>query len=374
MVQSIENLFITHLYNTGIINGKTITELITIYTNIKKTSTTFPSKLSPKERHSLYLLNFKNSMCASLMYFLSNLTDEQTESISLNLITKYFENSNKQNIKQLRSILLLKQSKINTYNKLYLMKRFAIWKSKTKNQIPNETETINKSTIPTSTPNTLHNHKSKPKYFSHKQNIFKIKLMKKELSNSLNKEEKSWDKKERLNLKECTFNPVINKAYNSHNVEHNNNKSNNNNNISVFERLYRDKERYDTRKEMKLIETEQLKSKENTFQPNTKINNNKLFDVNNHMNILFRTANNTKRKSSNQMKYHKEMLSRSYIKNENIKNNNTNNNTNHLENINHNTSLNKRNISEERKSNNTKLLYEKIGGYEFMIDDDDNNK
>ena len=93
------------------------------------------------------------------------------------------------------------------------------------------------------------------------------------------------------------------------------------------------------------------------------------------MKIFFRTVTNTKRKSNNQNNYHKTMLSRSYFKNENKRSdvNNNNNNTNHSENMNYNTSFNKRNISEDRKPNNTKLLYEKIGGYEFMIDDDDDN-
>ena len=40
MESHITNIFIRYLFDIGIINGKTVTDLITTYTNIKKTEST----------------------------------------------------------------------------------------------------------------------------------------------------------------------------------------------------------------------------------------------------------------------------------------------------------------------------------------------
>jgi hypothetical protein len=130
----------------------------------------------------------------------------------------------------------------------------------------------------------------------------KIKLTKKKANRSVSSiEEKSWDRRERESLEECTFNPVINKKYNVRNQCVDNCRSNNK--ALVFERLYKDKERYDTRKQIKLIEIEHLESKENTFRPNVNSNNNNCsFSIGNKAYDVSVSNYLTKMKSNNNNK------------------------------------------------------------------------
>jgi hypothetical protein len=131
----------------------------------------------------------------------------------------------------------------------------------------------------------------------------------------------------------------------------------------VFERLYKDKERYDTRKQIKLIEIEHLESKENTFRPNVNNNNNnntsfgignKAYDVS-VSNYLTKTKNNNNNKGT---------TSRSFI------------NYEKLEEVYKNYQLKKKTKGERSNSviiNNNKdniCTYEKIGEYHFELDNE----
>ena len=190
----------------------------------------------------------------------------------------------------------------------------------------------------------------------------KIKLTKKKPNRSVSSiEEKSWDRRERESLEECTFNPVINKKYNIRNKCINNCKCNNNKAL-VFERLYKDKERYDTRKQIKLIEIEHLESKENTFRPNVNnSNNNSSFGIGNKTYNVSVSNYLTKTKSSNN---NKDTASRSFI------------NYDKLEEVYKNYQLKKKTKGERSNSviiNNNKdniYTYEKIGEYHFELDNE----
>ena len=114
------NHFIKYLFEIGIIDKKSVTDLIKAYTNIKKNNTYENS------------LDFKDAMCASLIYYFNSINDEQKQKISLNLIVKFFENHQKKKERQLKLIILTQQSKEFTEKKEFLKKFVKKWKKKIK--------------------------------------------------------------------------------------------------------------------------------------------------------------------------------------------------------------------------------------------------
>ena len=88
------NHFIKYLFEIGIINGKTVTDFITTYTNIMKNETYKDT------------LDFKDAMCASLIYYFSSIDEEQRKTLSLNLIVKFFENHQRKKEQSLQRVLL----------------------------------------------------------------------------------------------------------------------------------------------------------------------------------------------------------------------------------------------------------------------------
>lgn len=235
------NHFIKYLFEIGIIDKKSVTDLITAYTNIKKNNTYENS------------LDFKDAMCASLIYYFNSINDEQKQKISLNLIVKFFENHQKKKERQLKLIILTQQSKEFTEKKEFLKKFVKKWKKKIKkNKLVKSFSSLNLST--------QYQKITHQKLFkNNKQHVpSRIKLMKKNsnLSSSM-VSEKSWEIKEREDFQECTFNPTINQ----------NSLRSSMNNISVYERLYKDKEKYDTKKQVRALEIEHYRAKDNTFKP-----------------------------------------------------------------------------------------------------------
>ena len=103
------NHFIKYLFEIGIINGKTVTDFITTYTNIMKNETYKDT------------LDFKDAMCASLIYYFSSIDEEQRKTLSLNLIVKFFENHQRKKEQSLQRVLLtvypiLQQSRVIKLN------------------------------------------------------------------------------------------------------------------------------------------------------------------------------------------------------------------------------------------------------------------
>ena len=231
------NHFIKYLFEIGIINGKTVTDFITTYTNIMKNETYKDT------------LDFKDAMCASLIYYFSSIDEEQRKTLSLNLIVKFFENHQRKKEQSLQRVLLtvypiLQQSRVIKLNSV--MKKWR--KNVSQKQM---------------------------KYIKTPQNIQKS-FSTLNLSTSLISE-KSWDKREREEFEQCTFNPVINQNFTRSSIG---------SNIPVYERLYKDKEKYDTRKQIKAIEIEHFFSKENPFKP--ELVSSKRYNKNNNGNFIER--------------------------------------------------------------------------------------
>ena len=110
-------IFISYLFDIGIINSKTVTDLITIYTNIKK--------------EELYkeniLLVFKKKMISSLVYYMNSLRDEQKENLCTNIVENFFVDYHKKRGQQLKSIINHKLIKQNIINSVSLIKNFYKW-------------------------------------------------------------------------------------------------------------------------------------------------------------------------------------------------------------------------------------------------------
>ena len=395
MVKGIETLFIRYLYDFGFLTGKTMTDVITIYTNNLKTT------LSPSQPHNTDGIDlFKTTMSATLKHFFSTLTEDETEAISLNLIAKYFEHSSFQKHSKLHSLVLLLHNKHKSFHRLLLLKALFKWKQK-KQQVPPPPPSIiipsdfnssfgSKAIIPSNNNSGFVSYnKIKQKKLNmntHNNNVnTKIKLTKKKGNRSASSmEEKSWDRRERESLEECTFNPVINKKYYARN---NCNKCidncKNNNQPHVFERLYKDKERYDTRKQIKLIEIEHLESKENTFRPNvnnccnSSVTGNKAYNIS-VGNCLSKTKTNNKG-INNDIMVKQSAMSRSFIQScvdydklEEIYKHYKSKKRTNGERSNSVTTNNNKDIC-TYKENGTKKTYEKIGEYHFLLDSEKEN-
>lgn len=235
------NHFIKYLFEIGIIDKKSVTDLITAYTNIKKKNAYENS------------LDFKDAMCASLIYYFNSIKDEQKQTISLNLIVKFFEHHQKKKEGKIKLILLSQQSKELIEKKEFLKKYLKKWKSKIKkNKLVKSISSLNLSTQyqKITHQKILKNNKQ------HTPSMIKLVKKNKNLSSSM-VSEKSWEIKEREDYQECTFNPTINK----------NPLRSSMNNMSVYERLYKDKEKYDTKKQVRALEIEHYRAKDNTFKP-----------------------------------------------------------------------------------------------------------
>ena len=185
-----------------------------------------------------------------LIYYLSNLDSTQRNKISLNLILNYY-NLNSKNKKEKLKYLIKNKNNIN--NKLLLLKKFIQWKNNLKTKEKNKNKPKNKN-------------KNNNNNFDYLNSITYSTNSNKEknslLSTKNSKYEKSIEKKEREELNECTFNPSINKT----NFLNNLNTTENNN---VFDRLYKDNEKYKNKKQIKALELEELRNNDFTFIPNT---------------------------------------------------------------------------------------------------------
>ena len=393
MVQGIETLFIKHLYNFGFLTGKTITDVITTYANFLKTTS---SQSQPHNTNDISL--FKTIMCSTLKHFFSALTEEQTEEISLNLISKYFEHTSFQKQNKLHSLILLLHTKLKSFHHLLLMKSLFKWKQK-KQQAPPPPPSIiipsdfnssfgSKAIIPSNNNsgfvdyNKIKQNKinMNTHYKTNNTNVStKIKLTKKKGNRSVSSiEEKSWDRRERESLEECTFNPVINQKYNARNKCIDSCK--NNTKPHVFERLYKDKERYDTRKQIKLIEIEHFESNENTFRPN--VNNycnslvigNKAYDVS-VSNCLSKTKSNNKGINNDNM-VKQGTMSRSFIHHDKLEEVYKNYKSKKKIKGKRSNSViidNNKGVCAHKENGKNKKTYETIGEYQFILDNDKDN-
>jgi hypothetical protein len=228
-----ENLndFLNYLKKIGLIEDYTFQFLYNIYLNLTK--------------HSMNN-NFTNSMCATLLYFFNNMTEEQQKYSSFNLITNYFKNKKEKSINKLNNIIekIIIKKKKELFHKL--------------NRFNNE----NKGKKIENLKKQLNNSNSK------RQNP-KINILDENNNNTLNNYNKnnnkiiletSWDRKEREEYEKCTFEPTINKRVNS--------QPNIKKKISVYQRLYNYNNKYENKKQMKINEIEKIENEKSSFRPN----------------------------------------------------------------------------------------------------------
>ncbi len=86
-------------------------------------------------------------------------------------------------------------------------------------------------------------------------------------SKIINDINKSLDNKEEIEMKECTFKPKINNLRQSFNYSKINYKERNKEIQSIFDKLYKDNEKYELSKQKKALELDYLINKDLTFNP-----------------------------------------------------------------------------------------------------------
>ena len=227
---NISSKFIDYLIEIGFIDFDSSKQLNKIYQDI----------LSKQNN-----IEFKTAMCASLMYYIQNMDENQQKFLSYNLIIKYFNKILKDKIKKLRSLFNI----LIGNQKLLLLKILNQWSKKNiniKNNKLHLIETKGKN-------NTLRLFKSSSNcnYF-HKMKQKNIPL------------EASWIKKENEELQECTFSPIINKNGRVNSIP--------NNNSSVFDRLYEYNKKKIIKQKINILDSEET---EFTFRKNQETIKNK---------------------------------------------------------------------------------------------------
>ena len=225
------NDFLNYLKKIGLIEDYTFQFLYNIYLNLTK--------------HSMNN-NFTNSMCATLLYFFNNMTEEQQKYSSFNLITNYFKNKKEKSINKLNNIIekiIIKKKKelfhkLNRFNNEKKVKKIENLKKQLNNS-NSKRQNPKINILDENNNNTLNNYNKKNN---------KIIL------------ETSWDKKEREEYEKCTFEPTINKRVNS--------QPNIKKKISVYQRLYNYNNKYENKKQMKINEIEKIENEKSSFRPN----------------------------------------------------------------------------------------------------------
>ena len=137
MENIISKTFLNYLLNIGIIDFTSAKNILSTFNNITNSNGN---------------IDFQNAMCASLIFYFSNLDDNQKRNISFNLILKFFENTINRKLISLLGIFNLKVSK----NKYKLLKYFYKWKKNSKKLLLN----LSNDYIPSKRKN-LKNYRSK---------------------------------------------------------------------------------------------------------------------------------------------------------------------------------------------------------------------
>ncbi len=193
-------------------------------------------------------IEFKTAMCASLMYYIQNMNENQQKFLSYNLIINYFNKIFKDKVNKIRSLFNI----IIGNQKVLLLKILNKWSTK-KININNNSINLVESKGKINKNNLLRFFKSSSNYnYYHKLKQRNIPL------------EASWIKKENEELQECTFSPIINKNGRLNSIP--------NNNSSVFERLYEYNKKKIINQKINNFDSE---DSEFTFRKNKDTKNNK---------------------------------------------------------------------------------------------------
>ena len=237
------NFFLNYLFDIGLIDNNNFQNLYNLYLNLCK--------------HTMNN-NFINTMCATLMYFFNNMSEEQQKYSSLNLILKYLQNNKEKALNKLNNIIekILQNIKLKTLEKL---NKWNLENQKLK--IENYNNSYNENN---------NKHFNRPNYSKRKQqNSIKENskfIIDQNYNNSSNLNqtktillETSWDKKEREEYEQCTFEPTINKrVYSQPNLRKK---------IPVYQRLYNYNNKYENKKQMKINEIEKIENEKLSFRP-----------------------------------------------------------------------------------------------------------
>lgn len=282
--------FCTYLVNVGIIDDDAVLYIQQLFNEIQLTKQQniynqhFNGSNSSNNSNSL----FKETMLATLIYYLSSLNEETKEKISFALLMKFFNNDNNNNINpqynKLKSCILLCNAKHNCLLALLKVNKFNSWKHKTLSHHHNKPSLTRNKT--SSSFRNRHMHRRSYNGGSNNNSNYSYKQLQQFhnfTSTSQDKQcpkykglriETSVDRKEKEDLIECTFHPdtTLSNSYHrritSNNINDTNTVgNNNNNNESVYDRLYRDREKYESKRQMKKIEFEHKLSQQYVFKP-----------------------------------------------------------------------------------------------------------
>ena len=206
--------FTNYLTTFGLCTENTIPQLHQTFTDIHSTKSS---------NHTPNLTSFKETMLSTLIHYLSSLTDTSKHEISLSLITSFFSFTTTFKLSKLKTCILLCNAKYTTQPTFSFLK----WKHLS------------------SKPSSSFKHCTK--------------------YNKLFPLETSHDKREKEELTECTFHPNTTFSNSYHRA-----LTTSNNDItssSVYERLYKDSVKYETKRQMKQIEAEHMLSSKYNFKP-----------------------------------------------------------------------------------------------------------
>lgn len=238
--------FTGYLCKIGLITSSTTNELYKIYNNIIQ---------SAKQNSNINNIDFKEAVCATLIYFFSSLNEDIKKEMSLNLVLNYFSFIESQKQSKLKSCILLLAAKNKT-----LLKKFLKWNYKGKN---------NSSPIQKTKHIQSYSHNN---FLTSSNTLPSSNTLIDEINNSMNRPlhlETSWDRKEREDFEKCTFKPKTNNYGNliSNSKRMSSLHTFNNSSGSVYERLYKDGEKYAMKKQMKALELDHILSEKYNFQP-----------------------------------------------------------------------------------------------------------
>ena len=273
-----ENKFCEFLVSIGLIDLKTSKYLKDINNEV----------VNAKNKH-----NFSDSFFISLMHYFNNLTLDQKKYICFNLPLRFILKDEKEKKQKLTLIILKKDLKLKYIKLKYLfiwMKNNKINKTE-KSSFPNQKETClsslsnfkisfdefmngkknkgnrknkenqeerktNNSVININKRNKT--QKNENKMTIKRINSYNTNYYQKKINDIVNNEEPltTKDKRELLQLSECTFKPSINNTANNSFLK-----------IPIFDKLYKDSEKYKIKNHIKAMKYEHLMNKEITFKP-----------------------------------------------------------------------------------------------------------
>ena len=268
-----ETKFCDYLTNIGLIDNKISNNIKTINKEVSKSRKEF---------------SFTDSFFISLMHYFNNLTINQKKYMCFSLPLRFILSRQRELNQKLKSILLKKNLREKIIKLKYLLRwlksdkfNFKIennlnYDDKLNNNLllDEDSGSIALEDFMLENKRTSYKKKennNKTKNYSYEKN--KKALVKK--NNSYNKSRTNTlynnkiiaplttsDRKELLQLSECTFKPTINTTNNSfRNTNRNSNKK------MTFMKLYQDSEKYKIKKRLKQLEFEKLINNELTFKP-----------------------------------------------------------------------------------------------------------